>query len=73
MQRKIAKVVRHVKMEDEDALDVIFWQSKTVFERLQEVSRLRRNYYTWLNGYFPEKMDRVISTRTIATLKKNLK
>jgi hypothetical protein len=63
MERKIAKVVNQVKMDDEDALDVLFWRSKTVFERLQEVSRLRRNYYTWLNGSFPEKMDKVISTR----------
>jgi hypothetical protein len=63
MERKIAKVVNHVKMEDEDALDVLFWRSKTVFERLQEVSRLRRNYYTWLNGSFPEKMERVITAR----------
>jgi hypothetical protein len=63
MERRIAKVFNHVKMDDEDTLDVIFWQSRTVFERLQEVSRLRRNYYTWLNGSFPEKMERVISRR----------
>jgi len=63
MKRKIVKVVNHVKMEDEDALDVLFWQSKTVSERLEEVARLRRNYYTWLNGFFPKKMDKVVTTR----------
>jgi len=63
MNRKIAKVITHVKMDDEDNLDVLFWRSKTVAERLQEVTRLRKNYYTWLNGSFPEKMIKVITTR----------
>ena len=56
-------MVNHVKMEDEDALDVLFWQSRSVLERLEEVARLRRNYYTWLNGSFPEKMTKVVTTR----------
>lgn len=63
MNRKIVKVINHVKMEDEDGLDVLFWQSRSVLERLEEVARLRKNYYTWLNGYFPEKMDKVVTTR----------
>jgi hypothetical protein len=63
MDRKMAKVVNHVKPEDEDYLDVLFWRSKTSAERLQEVTRLRRNYYTWLNGSFPEKITKVITTR----------
>ena len=63
MNRKIAKVVNHVKMEDEDYLDVLFWQSKSVSERLQEVARLRKNYYTSLNGSFPEKITKVIISR----------
>jgi hypothetical protein len=63
MDREIAKVVRHVKMEDEDYLDALFWRSKSMAERLQEVTRLRKNYYTWLNGSFPEKMTKVISIR----------
>ncbi|HEY5327678.1 MAG TPA: hypothetical protein VIJ27_11810 [Mucilaginibacter sp.] len=63
MDRKIAKVVNHIKMEDEDYLDVVFWRSKSMAERLQEVTRLRRNYYTWLNGSFPEKMTKVANIR----------
>ncbi len=63
MSRQIAKTVNHVKMADEDYLDVLFWQSKSVSERLHEVARLRRNYYTWLNGSFPEKIIKVITVR----------
>jgi hypothetical protein len=63
MERKIAKVVNHVRMDDEDTLDVAFWRSKSVTERLEEVARLRKNYYTWLNGSFPQKIARVITTR----------
>ncbi|MDB5016285.1 MAG: hypothetical protein JWQ84_1117 [Mucilaginibacter sp.] len=62
MHRKMAKVVNYVKPEDEDYLDVLFWRSKTSAERLQEVTRLRRNYYR-LNGSFPEKITKVITTR----------
>lgn len=56
-------VVNHVKMDDEDGLDVDFWLSKTPGERLAEVVRLRRNYFTWLNGCFPEKIEKVVSWR----------
>jgi hypothetical protein len=61
--RKIALVVNHVKMNEEDALDIEFWLSKTPGERLAEVVRLRRNYYTWVNGSFREKMEKVVSWR----------
>jgi len=65
MERKMAMVVNHVKMEDEDHLDVQFWQSKSSTERLAEVTRLRINYYTWLNGFYPEKIAKVVTTRTL--------
>jgi hypothetical protein len=63
VDRKIIKAVNYIKMEDEDYTDVLFWQSKSVSERLKEVARLRKDYYTWLNGSFPEKMIRVITSR----------
>lgn len=58
--RKMIKVVNYVKMGDEDKLDVLFWLKKTPAERLAEVTRLRRDYYIWLNGFFPEKIARVV-------------
>lgn len=64
MERKMVRVINHVKMDDEDNLDVLFWREKSISERLGEVARLRKNYYTWLNGFFPEKMDKVVTTRT---------
>lgn len=60
----MVRVINHVKMDDEDNLDVLFWREKSISERLGEVARLRKNYYTWLNGFFPEKMDKVVTTRT---------
>lgn len=47
--------VNHVKMEDEDHLDVQFWKAKTSTERLAEVTQLRINYYTWLSGFYRKK------------------
>lgn len=63
--RKMAMVVNHVKMEDEDSLDVLFWLSKTVSERLAEVSRLRKNYFTWVDGTFPDKIEKVVHQREL--------
>ena len=63
VDRKIAMVVNHVKMEDEDKLDVAFWLKQTPSARLAEVFRLRKNYFTWANGFFPEKIDKVVYQR----------
>jgi|GEM_PF-551182 len=63
MKRQMTMVINQVKMEDEDYLDVLFWRSKTAAERLGEVARLRRNYYTSADGSFPERMSKVISLR----------
>lgn len=64
-ERKIAMVFQHVKAEDEDQLDISFWLNKTVSERLSEVSRLRKNYFTWVDGFFPEKMEKVFQHRKL--------
>jgi len=64
-ERKMAMVVNHVKMEDEDALDVKFWLTKSPSERLAEVVRLRKNYFTWVNGSFPEKIELVVHQRKL--------
>ncbi len=61
----MATVVNHVKTEDEDYLDVQFWQAKSSVARLAEVTRLRINYYTWLNGFYPEKTEKVVTKRTL--------
>lgn len=64
-KRKIAIVVNHVKMEDEDNLDVLFWLSRSVSERLAEVSRLRKNYFTWADNVFPDKIEKVVHHRKL--------
>ncbi|WP_217277465.1 hypothetical protein [Pedobacter foliorum] len=64
-ERKIVMVVNQVKMEDEDRLDVLFWLSRPVSERLSEVSRLRKNYFTWSDGEFPEKIEKVVHQRKL--------
>jgi len=63
INRKIVMVVNHVKMEDEDMLDVAFWLAQTPSARLAEVFRLRKNYFTWADGSFPERMDKVVHQR----------
>jgi hypothetical protein len=64
-ERKMAMVVNQVKMEDEDSLDVAFWLKKSPSERLAEVARLRRNYFTWADGSFPDKIEKVVHRRKL--------
>jgi len=63
--RKMAMVVNRVKMEDEDSLDVVFWLNQPISERIKAVTSLRRHYFTWLNGSFPDKIIKVISRRKL--------
>ncbi|WP_025143120.1 hypothetical protein [Pedobacter jeongneungensis] len=63
--RKMAMVFNQVRMEDEDALDIAFWLNQAPEERLKTVVSLRESYFTWLNGSFPEKMERVITRRKL--------
>ena len=65
IERKIAMVVNQVRMEDEDSLDLLFWMSKDASERLREVCRLRKDYFTWLNGSFPLKIEKVVNKQPL--------
>ncbi|MFD1258076.1 hypothetical protein ACFQ3S_14810 [Mucilaginibacter terrae] len=58
--REMVMAVNHVKMDDEDSVDVAFWLSKTPGERLEEVYRLRQRYFTWANGSFPTKIEKAV-------------
>lgn len=58
--RKMAMVVNHVHVDDEDIKDVAFWLTKTPAERLAEVCRLRQDYFAWADGVFPAKMEKVL-------------
>lgn len=63
--RKMAMVVNRVKMEDEDELDVLFWLNQPILARLENVVSLRKHYFTWLNGSFPDKMIKVVNRRKL--------
>jgi len=63
--RKMAMVVNKVKMEEEDELDVLFWLSKTPSERIAAVTALRKAYFTWTNGEFPDKIVKVVNKRPL--------
>jgi hypothetical protein len=64
-KRKIALVARHVLKEDENHLDVEFWLNKSPSERLAEVVRLRRLYFSSTGKTFPDKIEKVIFRRKL--------
>ena len=55
----MALVINQIKMEDEDKSDVLFWENKSVSERLAEVVRLRKNYCSSHSIPYPAKMVKV--------------
>ncbi len=64
-ERKMSMVVNKIKIGEEDSLDVEFWLNKPVKDRIAEVTRLRRAYFTWLLGKFPDKIERIVSRRAL--------
>ena len=59
----MALVVNQIKIEDEDKSDVLFWQNKSVAERLAEVVRLRKKHFSSKKIQYPTKMVIVYSQR----------
>lgn len=56
-------VANHIRMEEEDEHDVAFWLGRPISERIAEVTRLRRSYYSWLDGVYPERIAKVVTHR----------
>lgn len=46
-------VSNQVKIDEEDLRDIQFWLDRPASERIAEVTRLRRAYYSWLLGTYP--------------------
>ncbi|MEO7213351.1 hypothetical protein [Mucilaginibacter sp.] len=59
------KVVNFVKQDEEEMLYIQHWLKQPVIERLKEVTRLRHNYYKWLNKSFPDKIEKVVNRQHI--------
>jgi hypothetical protein len=64
-KRKIALAIRHVLKEDEDHLDIQFWLSRSPSERMTEVVRLRRLYFSSSDKPFPDKIEKVVFRRKL--------
>ncbi|MCE7057989.1 hypothetical protein LZF95_25110 [Algoriphagus sp. AGSA1] len=58
--RKIALVATQSKLDEEDRKDIAFWLDRPSSERLAEVYRLRKIYFTWVNGFYPSKIEKVV-------------
>ena len=63
--RKIAIVVHRVKLEDVNKLDADFWLKKSVSERLAEVCRLRRLYFSRGEEGYPSRIAKVVNKRIL--------
>jgi hypothetical protein len=59
------KVVNFIKQNEEEMLYIQYWLKQPVIERLKEVTRLRYNYYKWLNKSFPNKIEKVVNRQPL--------
>jgi hypothetical protein len=59
------KVVNFIKQNEEEMLYIQYWLKQSVIERLKEVTRLRYNYYKWLNKSFPNKIEKVVNRQPL--------
>ncbi len=59
----MAMVASQVKIDEEDLRDIQFWLGRQASERIAEVTRLRRAYYSWLLGTYPQHMEKIVSQR----------
>lgn len=59
------KVVNFIKQDEEENLYIQYWLQQPVIERLREVTRLRYNYYKWLNKSFPVKVEKVVNKQLL--------
>jgi hypothetical protein len=59
------KVVNFIKQDDEEMQYIEYWLKQPVADRLKEVTRLRYQYYKWLNKSFPDKIEKVVSFRQL--------
>ncbi|MBK1442570.1 hypothetical protein JHJ32_21400 [Parapedobacter sp. ISTM3] len=62
-KRKMAMVASQVKIDEEDLRDIQFWLDRPASERIAEVTRLRRAYYSWLLGTYPQHMEKTVTQR----------
>lgn len=60
-KRKMAMVASQVKIDEEDLRDIQFWLARPASERIAEVTRLRRAYYSWLLGTYPQHMEKTVT------------
>lgn len=56
-------VANQVKMDEEDLRDIQFWLERPASERIGEVTRLRRIYYSWLLGTYPKHIEKIVTQR----------
>ncbi|MBE8713029.1 hypothetical protein C4F49_04995 [Sphingobacterium sp. KB22] len=56
-------VANQILKNEEDLMDIQFWLARSNSERIAEVTRLRRLYYSWLLGNYPERMEKTITHR----------
>jgi hypothetical protein len=62
---QIKKVVSRVTFRQAEERDIEYWQNVSAEDKLSEVERLRKSYWSWKLGSYPQSMTKVVSKHSI--------
>jgi hypothetical protein len=64
-ERKIIAVVKKSSIEEAAEDYLFFWMNKSVKERFEELLRLKKNYWSWKLGHYPDHIEKVVLKRSL--------
>ncbi len=63
--RKISLVSKKSSIEEASDDYLFFWVEKNTKERLEELLRLKKKYWSWKLGSYPDEIEKVVFKRSL--------
>ena len=64
-ERKIAIVSKKSSLQEAEDDYLFFWADKNVKDRFEELLRLKKNYWGWKLGNYPNSIEKVVFKRSL--------
>ena len=64
-ERKISLVAKRSSVNEASDDYLFFWVDKNITERLEELLRLKKNFWSWKLGSYPKGIEKVVFKRSL--------
>ena len=64
-ERKIVLAVKKSSVQEAADDYLFFWMDKNINERFEELLRLKKNYWSWKLGNYPNRIEKVVFKRSL--------